>query len=184
MSDSGSKPQPAPKRGLPLWAKALAAMSVLLMVAGIAIPLMGGGRAAAPSPSSGPTGVTGLTTGGMENVGDSGPTSDPGPTGAAAWGPSVFRMGFSFFVGFAIAFALRSFLKLAIAALGFFFLALFGLQYAGLVDVKWAAMSERYDTLSQSLETQAQGAWSSMSVLLPSAAAASAGLFAGFWRRA
>ncbi len=179
MSDSESKPQqPAPKRGLPMWAKALAAISVLLMVAGIALPLMGGGRAA-PSTASGPTGVTGLTTGGMENVGDSGPPTDPRPTGAAAWGPSVFRMGFSFFVAFAVAFALRSFVKLAVVALGFFFLALFGLQYAGLIDVKWAAMSERYDTL----EAQAQEAWSSMSVLLPSAAAGSAGLFAGFWRR-
>ncbi len=179
MSDSESKPQqPAQKRALPMWAKALAAISVLLMVAGIALPLMGGGRAA-PAPASGPTGVAGLTPGGMENVGDSSPATDPQPTGAAAWGPSVFRMGFSFFVGFAIAFALRSFVKLAIVALGFFFLALFGLHYAGLIEIKWGAMSERYDELT----TRAQGAWDSMRVLLPSAVSASAGLFAGFWRR-
>lgn len=193
MSDTESKSKSSqPKRGLPMWAKLLAGVSIVLMIAGVALPFVArGSSATATSGGTGASnipGVTGFTggtgSGGMENVGDSGPSGEPRPaTGAAAWGPSVFRMGFSFFVGFSIAFALRSFMKLALVALGFFFLALFGLQYAGLLEVKWGAMSERYDELTQSLETRAQSAWTSMSVLLPSAAAASAGLFAGFWRR-
>ncbi len=196
MSDNESRDkssQPAKKRGLPMWALVLVGVSIVLMVAGLALPFVARGNSAPAATGAGGAsnipGVTGFTggtgPGGMENVGDSGPSGEPRPaTGAVAWGPSVFRMGFSFFVGFAIAFALRSFMKLALVALGFFFLALFGLQYAGLLEVKWGAMSERYDELTQNLETRAKGAWTSMSVLLPSAASASAGLLAGFWRRA
>ena len=51
------------------------------------------------------------------------------------WSPAIFRMGFSFCVGFAIAFALRTFVRLSLIAIGVFFLALFGLQYAGFIEV-------------------------------------------------
>lgn len=176
---------PTPTRpGLPLWAKGLAVLSVLIMGTGVALPLVAKSAPGQRTAEGMPAGATGFTTGGMENVGDSGGSPQPEPAGAAAWGPTVFRMGFSFFVGFAIAYALRAFLKLAFVALGFFFLALFGLEYAGLVDVQWGAMSDRYQEVTGALNEQARTAWSAMSVLLPSAAAATAGLVSGFWRRA
>lgn len=179
-------PSAPPGRGLPAWAKVLVVVAVVLMAAGVAIPLVaGGGSDAAPRGGAAGggdfTGVTGLSAGGTDGGGE--PASGTPPSGASSWGPAVFRLGFSAFVGFAIGYALRSFVKLALVALGFFFLALFGLQYAGLIEVRWAAMSERYDELSQSLGSGAKGAWSSMSILLPSAASATAGLVAGFWRR-
>ncbi|MFM9994692.1 MAG: FUN14 domain-containing protein [Phycisphaerales bacterium] len=186
MSDPDPKsPSAPPGRGLPAWAKVLVVIAVVLMAAGVAIPLVAGGASDA-APRGGAagggdfSGVTGLSAGGADGGGE--PASAP-PSGAASWGPAVFRLGFSAFVGFAIGYALRSFVKLALVALGFFFLALFGLQYAGLIEVRWAAMSERYDELSRSIGSGAKGAWSSMSILLPSAASATAGLVAGFWRR-
>ncbi len=189
MSDQESSGSAQPQRkGLPLWGKALAAVSVVLMLAGVGVRFVGGETERTPAPArtsgTGDTpGVTGLAAGGMEDVGDSGPSAQPEPeSGIGAWGPSVFRIGFSAFVGFAVAYALRSFLKFALIALGFFFLALFGLQYAGLIEVKWAAMGERYDELSETLGSSARSAWDSMAVLLPSAASATAGLIAGFWR--
>jgi uncharacterized membrane protein (Fun14 family) len=185
MSDQHDKPGgsgPPPRPHVPVWGKLLAILSVVLMGAGVAIPFAVGGDPSPPTATekSAAPGAAGLTESGSSAVTPAQAEADR----KATWGPWVFRLGFSFFVGFAIAFALRSFMKFAIVALGFFFLALFGLQYAGILEVRWSLLAERYDELSGQISARAAGAWKSMSTLLPSAASATAGLVAGFWRRA
>lgn len=107
---------------------------------------------------------------------------EPAPV-ADPWSPAIFRMGFGFFVGFAMAYALRSFVKVTIVSAGVFFLLLFGLQYAGLVEVKWAAMADRYDSLQEWLLAQVGGFRAFVTGYLPSAGAALAGLGLGFMRK-
>jgi uncharacterized membrane protein (Fun14 family) len=104
------------------------------------------------------------------------PVNDP-------WSPAIFRMGFSFFVGFAMAYALRSFAKVTLVAAGVFFLLLFGMQYAGLVEVKWTAMADRYDSIQTWLRAQVAGFQAFVTGYLPSAGAALAGLGLGFIRK-
>lgn len=173
---------------IPLWVKVLVGVSVLLMVVGVALPLV------MPVPEPAPAATrTDETAHGLAQGFAASPSNGNGdaaaddsaaePDGLAAWSPAIFRMGFSFFVGFAIAFALRSFLKLAVVALGFFFLALFGLQYAGLIEVHWSLMEERYHTLTDGLDEKVKAGSSVMFAYLPSAAAATAGLALGFIRR-
>ncbi len=99
------------------------------------------------------------------------------------WSPAIFRMGFSFFVGFAMAFALRSFAKVTLFSAGIFFLLLFGLQYAGLVEVKWTAMADRYDSIQAWLKAQLGGFQAFVTGYLPSAGAGLAGLGLGFIRK-
>jgi len=99
------------------------------------------------------------------------------------WSPAIFRMGFSFFVGFAMAFALRTFAKVTLFSAGIFFLLLFGLQYAGLVEVKWTAMADRYDTIQAWLRAQLGGFQAFVTGYLPSAGAGLAGLGLGFMRK-
>jgi uncharacterized membrane protein (Fun14 family) len=99
------------------------------------------------------------------------------------WSPAIFRMGFSFFVGFAMAFALRSFAKVTLVSAGIFFLLLFGLQYAGLVEVKWTAMADRYDSIQAWLKAQMGGFQAFVTGYLPSAGAGLAGLGLGFIRK-
>lgn len=176
---------------MPVWVKALVGVSVLFMVVGVALPLVM--PASEPEPAATEeterSGAGGLAQGFVATTPDNGDVSangvaeDDAPDGLAAWSPAIFRMGFSFFVGFAVAFALRSFLKLAIVALGFFFLALFGLQYAGLIEVHWALMEERYHTLTDGLDEKVKAGSSAMFAYLPSAAAASGGFILGFVRR-
>jgi uncharacterized membrane protein (Fun14 family) len=185
MSDHGNETTPPVTTSrVPAWAKLLAVASVGLMAVGLALPFVGGGEPAVP-----PTGAkSAAAPGGAGLTGEASPgpgVAEPAAPerGAAGWGPSVFRVGFSFFVGFAVAYALRSFVKLAVVALGFFFLALFGLQYAGIIEVRWALLAERYNDISGDLQSRAAGLWSSMSAVLPSAASATTGLMAGFWRR-
>lgn len=99
------------------------------------------------------------------------------------WSPAIFRMGFGFFVGFSIAYALKAFAKVTIVSAGIFFLLLLGLQYAGLVEVKWTAMADRYDTLQEWLKAQLGGFQAFVTGYVPSAGAALAGLGLGFMRK-
>ncbi len=99
------------------------------------------------------------------------------------WSPAIFRMGFGFFVGFSMAFALRAFAKVTLVSAGIFFLLLFGLQYAGLVEVKWTAMADRYDSIQAWLGAQLGGFQAFVTGYLPSAGAGLAGLGLGFIRK-
>lgn len=129
--------------------------------------------------------------GGAGGAGEPTATPEGEPAGEVAvqaapddpWSPAIFRMGFSFFVGFAMAYALRSFAKVTLFSAGVFFLLLFGLQYAGLVEVKWTAMADRYDGIQAWLKAQVGGFQAFVTGYLPSAGAALAGLGLGFIRK-
>lgn len=130
-----------------------------------------------------PDGLTqGLWTPGS---GESAAGSDGDPAEDAEpelrWSPVLFKTGFSFFIAFTIGFALRSFLQLALVAVGLLALAVFGLQFAGLLSVDWTAMSDRWDGLLAWLGPQVSSFRAFITGQLPSATTATAGLIAG-WR--
>jgi len=105
-----------------------------------------------------------------------------GSTTAPAWQPAVFRLGFSFFVAFAIGFALRTFVKLTLLVAGVVLLCVFGLEYAGVLSVNWEAMSGSWDGIAAWLERQTSSFYDFVVGKLPSGAAAAGGLFVGFRR--
>lgn len=164
---SAAQPGAAPAAtGLATWAKLFVVVSVLLMAAGIAAPLL----------SQSNTGPRTLAMGnpmGADADGNSLPD----------YSPAIFRLGFSFFAAFAMAYALRAFFRLAIIFIGMAFLMLFGLQYAGLIEVKWGVMAREYDGIAAWLQGQTQTFFAFVTGYLPSAAAATAGFVAGFRRR-
>jgi len=100
------------------------------------------------------------------------------PATSEDWSPAIFRLGFSFFVGFVVAYALRWFLKTALLAAGFMALLLFGLQYGGLIEVKWGAIEDKYEEGSGWVSRQTESFQALVTGALPSAGAA------GFGRRA
>ena len=171
------------KGGLAAWQIALVVVAVLVMGAGIAIGVMGGGGTPAPAGATS-SGVTpnGLVRG-LTPVEGGGATA-PGAQGDGVnWSPVVFRLGFGAFVGFAIGFALRSFLKFSLFALGFFFLMLLGLQYAQVIEIHWGAMEARYDEASTWIGAQTEGFMGFVTGQLPAAGVGLAGLVAGLKRR-
>lgn len=107
--------------------------------------------------------------------------AEPGPL--ALWSPAVFRLGFSFVAAFCMAFALRTFARMAAVAVGAALILLVGLQYAGLIEVRWDVMEERYSNLSTWLSAQTSTFTALVTGYLPSAASAGAGFIAGFTRR-
>lgn len=170
--------------------KLLLVVSVLLMGAGIALPFVVD-RSAGTQPMQQP----GASAGGFDNnlVPGFAPTestgaSEPSPIEtakdtAAEWSPAMFRAGFSFFAGFSIAMALKLVLRTALVFAGFFLLGMFGLQYAGIADIDWTLLGDKYDTLSSWASSQFASAKGFITGYMPSAAATLGGMFMGFRSR-
>ncbi len=175
----------APSRRLPLWKTVLLLLAAVLTLVGLA--LEGYGRLAAP-PEDAPSDAAGGTRPGAigfapEDVRPSGATGSPSEMQSIqVWSPVVFRMGFSFLVGFCVAYALRAFVKVAILAVGMALLVIVGLHYAGLIDVDYSAMERGYDRLAEWAGAQTAGFREFLTGYLPSTASAALGLFAGFKR--
>lgn len=99
------------------------------------------------------------------------------------YSPAVFRLGFSFVAGFAMAYALRQFVKVTLLVAGVVLLGMFGLQYAGLVQIDWGAIEGKYDSIAAFLAQQTASFSTFVSGYLPSATSAGAGAFIGFRKK-
>ncbi len=172
-------------RRMARWKQALVVLSVALMGLGVALPFALPGADAPPQAPGGglPAGAHGLA-----------PTTDfpAAPDGDAEafeesagseLSPAIFRLGFSFFVGFAIAFAVRSFLRIALVVIGLYLLLTFGLEYAGLLEVRWGAVAEGYESFAAWLRAETESLRAFITGRVPAAAAALAGLGIGFTRK-
>jgi len=187
QSDASSqKDALAPRRrGTSGAARVLLVIGILLTLAGggawIASAFTGGGEPEA----SAVDGHAGGLVQGLADNGDASARERPRAREQSAlseWSPTIFRLGFGFVVGFAIAYALRAFLRLAILILGVILIGLFSLQYFGVVSVDWNAMSGGYDTVMDWLHVQFASMKSFVQGALPSTASAAAGFFFGFRR--
>ena len=184
------------------WKKALLVLSVLMMGAGVAAPLVLGGRGAgeqrlATGPGTSPTDAEpggGDVTGVARSFVDGGtaPSTDTAPDiesetdvrpGDDVWSAVLFRLGFSFFVGFSLGYAVRMFFKFTVVGIGMMLFMLFGLEYAGLIEVHWAAFEGRFDSIAPWIEEQAGGFRAFVTGQLPAAGTALAGLVVGWMRR-
>jgi uncharacterized membrane protein (Fun14 family) len=103
------------------------------------------------------------------------------PTGDGGLFSSGFflTLGFSFIVGLAVGFALKIAFKIAIMVGGLFLVGLFGLQYAGIVEVNWTGMEAHYDGVAAGLGAYAGSLKDFMADNLSSAASFTAGLLTG-----
>jgi len=119
---------------IPLWKKLLLALAVASVLFGLGLQVFGGeaapgtGTAGTPSAAGGAGFVPATSPGGA-------PTGTAESGSASEWSPFFVKGGFSFFVGFCIGYALRAFFKISAVALGIVFLAIFGLQQIGIVEV-------------------------------------------------
>ncbi|MEO1128660.1 MAG: FUN14 domain-containing protein [Planctomycetota bacterium] len=180
-----SDESPAPKgKGLSWWQILLASAAVLAMAAGIALPMVLGGETVpeATATATGDVDASAFASGFAPS--ESGDTAAVEPEEQAdRISPVAFRMGFSFFVGFAIGFALRAFVRLSLIGIGLFALLLFGMQYAGFVDINWGAIGDRYESGSEWFSAQFKSFSTFASGELPSAALAMGGLAVGLKRK-
>jgi uncharacterized membrane protein (Fun14 family) len=102
---------------------------------------------------------------------------------AGNWFTLFTYMGFSFFAGYVIGFATRTFLKFVFFIAGTILIVLFLLQYNNLIDVKWEAFENIYNSLIGWISPHLGGLKGFITANLSSAAMASLGLFWGFRRK-
>ncbi len=185
MSESNQNQEPAaatPGR-LAGWQKTLGVLSLVVTILGVALWSYAALRPeAAPDPAAGGDSALAL---GLDpgNPGAAGPPAAETGNALDDWSPAIFRLGFSFFAAFCVAYAFRSFLRIAIVSIGLLLLALFGLQYAGLIDVNWSTWSGHYDSVAEWLRAQTAGFTEFIRGVLPSVGMATLGFIAGFRRR-
>lgn len=190
----------APKERRPLarWQKLLLCASAAIAVLGLALMVAAWitGPEPAPAPpitqeGGSPEGTVPPPAGFLPSDGHAPGTTDrpaaaqtstDGATALDTWSPAIFRAGFGFFTGFSIAYAMRAFVKISITIIGLALLALFGLQYAGIIDVNWSALEQHYDATAAWLGDQTESFMRFLTGYIPSTAAAIAGLTIGFRR--
>lgn len=190
MTDSS--PDSPKRRGLAPWQVALAAVSIIVAIAGgglmvyqsIAVP--DEPAASAPSHSASDL-ASGFAP--RDSSPDASPSSET-PAGDATRtdraidtaSGAIFRLGFGFFAGFAIGYAMRAFVKITLVVVGVGLIALFGLQYAGLITVDWEQISGGFESFGSWATAQTKDFANFITGYLPSASAGLAGAFVGFRR--
>lgn len=97
--------------------------------------------------------------------------------------PALFRFGFAFFVGFAIAYAIRAALKVVLIVAGAVLLLLVGLQTGGLITVNWGAMDGVYQSVTAWLADQTQSLTAFLRGYIPSGATAATGFGIGLLKK-
>lgn len=135
------------------------------------------GRTALPS--------TGLLPGGTPAPDTRAPETTPASDsegGEAAYSLGFLKMGFSFFVGFSLGYALRKFLQIALFGAGVFFALMFVLSYAEFVVVQWQVIDLAFQSMVDNLGSQLTHARAFVTGALPQAGLASLGLVAGYRR--
>ncbi len=95
------------------------------------------------------------------------------------WSPSLVRGGFSMFIGFAMGYAIRAFMKLATIIIGGYFLVLTLMAYAGWVEIHWTVIEGQFDRSVASLEAQFSSFKAFLMGSIPSAGLGALGLASG-----
>ncbi len=166
---------------LPRWKKILLGVAGLFVVTGFVLLAIGPGESGgdlstSQSPGHVPAGAAGFD---VSNPGGQ-PTEAQQTENALA--PVFLKLGFSFFVGFAVGYAFRAFLKLTLIFVGVLLIALFLLSYVNWVTVNWDTMASAFDIFVRSVKDDTQAFQTFISGSLPQAGLASLGLVAGFKR--
>lgn len=143
-----------------------------------------GANALAPSGAglvpqgTGPEGGNTLVPGSVPRTGGAEPASAEG--GGSNLSPAFMKMGFSFFVGFAIGLAFRTLLRLALIFIGLQLAVLFGLEQIDWIAIDVEAMKRSFDAMTGNLKSQFESFQTFLTGRLPQAGLASLGLYTGF----
>ena len=97
--------------------------------------------------------------------------------------PMLTKLGFSFVVGFAVGYVLLFFVRAAALLAGLVLAALFGLQYAGVVQVNWPSIETNYESALGWLLPRFDALRTFLLENLSSSGSAALGMVSGLMRR-
>jgi uncharacterized membrane protein (Fun14 family) len=160
---------------MPRWHKGLLIAAGAMVGVGLVLALVESGSASPAASGGAPPPRGASLVGGGAAASDTGTAAESG-----GWSPVFLKMGFSFFVGFAVGYVSRMFLKIVMLVAGTIALSMFGLSQLGLVEVHWQQMSDVFDSVMGHVRDQATGFRKLFTGSLPAAGLGALGLFTGF----
>jgi len=173
----------------PRWEKIALGVASVAVVGGGVWTLVAGDVAPTPEVAGGGVGDAGssaLGAGLVPNQPSGGTGNETGQVAAAEGEPAskgIFRLGFSFIAGFCVGIFVRSVLKLAAIAVGFWIVMTSLLSYADLVVVDWQAINDLWPRFMSTVESEWGNFQTFMLGSLPATGLAVTGLAVGFKRR-
>ena len=99
------------------------------------------------------------------------------------WSPLLTKLGFSFVVGFSIGYVLLIFLRTTAFLAGLVMLALFGLQYLGVLYLNWQNIETSYQSVLSWVLPRAENFRDFITQNLSSSGMAAMGILTGLTRR-
>jgi uncharacterized membrane protein (Fun14 family) len=97
--------------------------------------------------------------------------------------PFMVKGGFGLFIGFAIGFAVRAFLRLAVVITGFYFLVLTMMAYAGLIEIHWNLLETKFTGLVSFLGGQFESFKTFLTGAIPASTLTTVGFIVGLRRK-
>ncbi|MCP5518965.1 MAG: FUN14 domain-containing protein [Verrucomicrobiales bacterium] len=180
--------------------KAVALVAAILMMVGGAVIAFTVDRPETPAATAASRSASTPSGGGL--LGNSFGESRPGGAPASAGTPSataepanedalglhdlspfMLKGGFGLFIGFAMGFAVRAFLRLAMVIVGFYCLLLTMMAYLGWVEVHWNLMENQFTQFTTLLSSQLQSFKSFLTGAIPALGMTAGGFLVGLRRR-
>lgn len=171
------------------WAWIAIAGVMILLGAFLAASSPSDANSGAPDGESGKglpfSGTSFTQSSGSGEEGGSGETenADDNGVGLKDLSPTFLKGGFGMFVGFAIGFAIRAFLRLAVLIVGVYMLALTLMAYAGWVEIHWDVMGDQFDQLVENLDAQFKSFKAFLTGSIPTSGMAALGFFVGLKKK-
>ena len=195
MSDADRRPpkpgaEGATRKEFPRWKKVLLTVAGFLLVSGVALQAFAlvrgdkapeGGKVVSDKGTLPGVGGAGLVDS-PDRPRAEGEGADGKDSAFKEWSPALMKGGLSFFLGFCIGYAVRTFFRISAVVIGLVALAIFGLSYAGVLNVDWHQIQDGFDKVVAVVKEQASGFQSFITGSLPAAGLAAMGLFTGFKR--
>jgi uncharacterized membrane protein (Fun14 family) len=166
------------------------AFAAVLVAAGAVFGLAGSDEEPLSSTAhrTGPAGTAGAEGFGpttLPGPGDEGeaPAAETEAAPSETISPGLLKGGFSFFVAFAVGFALRMFFRVALLFLGIWAASFFLLASLGWVEIHWNLIGATFEGWSRTIGDQFQSFTAFVNGSLPSAGMGGLGLYTGMRRK-
>lgn len=188
-ADGPASPAPDASTGMPLWKLMALLVSGIVAASGLGLMVYSGVTAPERPAATAPEGPGELDPGrtgflpGQPGVGDPRDPADPAapdPDAEDRWlddySPAIFRLGFAFFVGFALGYALKTFMKIVVIIAGVLLFTLLGLEHMEWISVNWDEVRGGYDSAAGWAQAQFASFGDFVKGAVPSTASAIGGL--------
>ena len=170
---------------MPFWKLIALVVSGIVAASGLGLMVYSGVTAPDPAPQTAPEGPgtqdpgrTGFLPGqpGVGDPRDPAPDPDAGDRWLDDYSPAIFRLGFAFFVGFALGYALKTFMKIVLIVVGVLLFTMLGLEHMEWISVNWDEVRGGYDSAAGWAQAQFASFGDFVKGAVPSTASAIAGL--------